>query len=254
MDYFNDSTIEWRPATYNYEPIGDGNWFISENGTLYNEKTKKYKVGHDNVKGKDLHQRVTLSHKSYYVSRIVAEAFVFNENPDVNIIVRHLNDNPLINRYTNLKWGTHQENTYDAIHNKKIIYENHDVVSCEDHGCAVLTNKEVIKISKMLKKGVLIKDIASIFGVDVDVIRHIYKGKSWRDLTEKYLPFPEQELLHKPLDSNIKKKIIKYIKNNPTSKPKEIIENLCLDDTNKIRQAIRYLKHKNQEGSTTRES
>lgn len=194
MIYFNSKKLQkmkWKPATYYYEKIG--NWYISEYGLMYNKDTGELRHGKDNVKGKDKHQRISIKHRLYYISRIVAEAFVKNDNPAVNKIVRHMDDDPYNNHYSNLKWGTPKENTMDAIRNKKIVYdENRKYTRCENHPHAILTNKDVNKIIKMLNKSKSLKSIAKKFSVDVDVIRHIYKGNSWRPLTEKHLPFPKQ--------------------------------------------------------------
>ena len=61
MVHFNNPYLDsfmWKQATYKYKPIKD--WFVSDNGLLYNIKTKKFKYGHDNVEGKDFHQRVSI--------------------------------------------------------------------------------------------------------------------------------------------------------------------------------------------------
>ena len=213
--------LRWRQATYNYEPIED--YIVSENGILFNIKTCEIKESRDNVKGKDHHQRVSIKNKSYYVSRIVAEAFVRNPNPKKYKLVRHLNDDPYNNHYTNLKWGTPKQNTRDAIRNKRIVYDEHRKYAKGDlHGNRVLDSKKVKKIIKLLNKSVPLKEISEKFDVDLDVVRHIYKGTSWRCLTEPYLPFPEQTTLRKPFDPATKEKIIKYMKKHPNAKATEI--------------------------------
>ena len=244
--------MKWKDATYNYNKIEDH--IISEDGTLYNTKTNKIVKSRDNVKGKDRHQRVSIKNKSYYLSRIVAEAFVPNDNPETNKIVRHLDDDPYNNYYTNLKWGTPRENTWDAIRNGKIVYdENRKYSRGELHGNRVLDAKDVKKIIKLLNKSVPLKKISEDFNVDIDVIRHIYKGNSWRCLSEKYLPFPEQKTLRKPFDPKVKKKIIKYLKKHPTAKATEITEALKIENTGTVKAIIQREKRKLL-SSTTRES
>ena len=235
--------LKWKQATYNYEIIED--YIISENGILYNVKKNEIKKSRDNVKGKDRHQRVSIKNKSYYLSRIVAEAFVPNKNPDKNKIVRHLDDDPYNNYYKNLKWGTPKENTSDAIRNGKIIYdENRTYARGELHGNRVLDTKDVKKIIKLLNKQVPLKDISKDFDVDVDVIRHIYKGTSWRCLTENYLPFPEQKSLKKPFDPKTKNKIIKYLKKHPNAKATEITSVLNIEKTGTVKAFIQREKRK----------
>lgn len=249
-------SLEWRPARYNGKLIGK--WFISENGILYNPETDEIRYGHDNVKGKDLHQRISIKNKSYYISRIVAEAFVPNDNPKDNIVVRHLDDNPHNNHYSNLKWGTHHENTLDAIRNGKVVYdEKRNYSKCENHPNSILTNTDVLSIIQLLNASVPLQDIANKFNVDIDVIRHIYKGKSWRYLTSKYLPFPKQPLNRVPMNQTIKDSIIKIIMENPNAMPLDIVHELGIDynNTNKtfIGKVKRYIKQRHM-SSTTIES
>ena len=58
--------------------------------------------------------------KSFHIHRLVAEHFVTNDNPKINIVVDHINENKLNNNATNLRWTTHSENTkhYHAKHER----------------------------------------------------------------------------------------------------------------------------------------
>ena len=234
--------LEWRIATYYYKPIVP--WLISENGILLNYQTGEIKYGHDNVKDKDRHQRIGIKSKMYYISRIVAEAFVINDNIQRNIVVRHLDDNPLNNHYSNLKWGTHQENTFDGIRNKKIVYDDHrKYTRCENHPAAKLTNKDVHNICELLKNSIKINEIAELYNVDIDVIRHIYKGNSWKPIIKDYLPFPIQ-FVYNPLSDEIKSKIYNYLINDIHAKPSKIIDDLNLEKSNQVKGFIRYTRFK----------
>lgn len=237
--------LKWRPATYHYEPLTD--WFVSENGILINKITRQIKYGHDNVPGRDRHQRVSIRHKLYYVSRIVAEAFVENPDPKRNIVVRHYDDNPLNNHYSNLIWGTYQENTYDGIRNGKIKYdENRNVVKGDTHPMRILSEAEVENISAMLIQRVPINDIAKQFNVAPAVIYHIYNGNSWRCVTEKYLPFPQTIGAEKRpgLPEDIKKQITEWLNDDTSVYPSEIISKLNLQDNPTVRGFIGYTKRK----------
>ena len=58
--------------------------------------------------------------KNVKIHRLVAEAYI--PNPNNLPIVMHLDDNPLNNIVSNLKWGTHKENRYLAIVNLSLIH------------------------------------------------------------------------------------------------------------------------------------
>lgn len=233
--------LKWKQATYHYQDING--WFVSENGLFYRPVDGYIRAGHDNVKFRDAHLRISLNNKNYYVSRIVAEAFVKNDNPDRNIIVRHLDDDPYNNHYTNLKWGTHAENTQDAIMNEKIVYdENRKYTRCENHPTAILTNDEVIQICERLKTGESINSIAKDFKVGRSNIWHIYSGSVWRPITKDYLPFPESCVKHSELSNDIRLKITREIIRNPSIMPSVLIEKLHLQPTNAIRSFIGTIK------------
>lgn len=239
--YFKDNEelkkLKWKQATYKWKPIED--WIVSENGILFNTKTCQLKYGHSNVVGKDNHQRVSIKNKQYYIAVIVAEAFVKNDDKEKNVVVRHKNDDPLNNHYSNLIWGTHKQNTHDAIINGKIVYDEHRNYTRGDaHANRVLDSKDVKKIIKLLNKSVPLKDIAIKFDVDIDVIRHIYKGNSWGILTEKHLPFPEQKSLRKPVDDKVKEKILDYVNSHPDAKAMEICNALGIERTGTIKAFI----------------
>lgn len=236
----DNKTVIWKDIYYNGLIIKD--WEINEYGLIRNKITGELKQGHDNVKNKDLHQRVSIKHKLYYVHRLVAEAFI--PNPKNFKVVRHKDDNPRHNHYTNLEWGTHHDNTMDAIKNGKIKYdENRNYIRNQDHPASVLKNKEVEKICKKLSQKIPISDIAKEFNVSRDVILHIYKGNSWKNISAKYFPFPEQRV-YNPLPNEIKYKIIIYLKENPNAKPLEISRKFNLPIDNKTKCFIQFQKRK----------
>ena len=237
--------LEWRMATYYYKPIVE--WMVSENGILYNYVTGEIRYGRDNS-ASDRHQRISIKNKSYYISRIVAEAFVENDDRRRKHIVRHLNDDPLNNHYSNLKWGTSQENTEDAIRNKKIIYdEQRRYTRCEEHPMAILTNDKVDEICKLLLIRTKLSNIADIYNVDVDVIRHIYKGHTWKPITSKYLPFPKQSV-YSPVSDDVRDKIKKYLIKRPDAGPMEIIQELNLEYNDRYKSLIGNIKRHMKSG------
>lgn len=237
--------LEWKQATYQYQNI-DG-WMVSENGLFYRPGNGEIRMGHDNVRGIDRHKRISLNNKQYYVARIVAEAFVPNENPMLNRVVRHLNDDPDNNHYTNLKWGTHAENTHDGILNEKIVYDEHrNYTRCEDHPGALLTNDQVIEICKRLKNGERVNDIAKDFQVGRSNIWHIYSGSSWRPISKDFMPFPESCIKQSKISNEIKVKIMREIIRNPSIMPSTIIEKLHLVDNAAIRSFIGEIKREIQ--------
>jgi NUMOD4 motif/HNH endonuclease len=92
---------------------------VSNKGRIRNTKTGKFLSGTINEDG---YRRVTLSegkkHKSFYVHKLVAEAFL--DPPLEGQQVRHWDGNPDNNDLSNLLYGTPSENVYDTVR-----YGNH---------------------------------------------------------------------------------------------------------------------------------
>lgn len=58
----------------------------------------------------------TTGNKSVRIHQLVMESFG-PERPSPKHVIRHLDDNKRNNAITNLRWGTHRQNCWDAIHN-----------------------------------------------------------------------------------------------------------------------------------------
>lgn len=84
-------------------------YFITENGEVYNKKTGRKRV----PQMRNDYLSVNIKGKNYTIHRTVALSFV--PNPDNLPVVRHLDGNKFNNNYSNLAWGSTQDNAADAI-------------------------------------------------------------------------------------------------------------------------------------------
>lgn len=89
---------------------------------------------------------------------------------------RHMNGDPLDNRPSNLRWGTHRENIHDQI--------RHGTAACLRHGENAIASKlsfaDVMKIRRMYAQGYLQRQIAEIFGVTQRHVSDIVRGETWK--------------------------------------------------------------------------
>ncbi len=58
--------------------------------------------------------------KHFYISRLVAECFIFNDDPEYKNQVNHRNENTLDNRAVNLEWCTAEYNSNYGTRNERI--------------------------------------------------------------------------------------------------------------------------------------
>lgn len=110
--------------------------------------------------------------KSKTVHRLVADAFVKNENnmPCVN----HIDGNKLNNNACNLEWVSHGENQSHAY---KLNLRRS--MTGELNSNSKLTADDIHKIKELDKDGLKRSEIAKLFGVDKSLITSIMKGKAW---------------------------------------------------------------------------
>lgn len=107
------SREEWKPIA-GYE----GRYSVSSDGRIRSEKTGKIMAtgltkasgGYANVKLLD-----GSGQKTFTVHRLVADAFVINDEPDKKVEVDHVNGNRMDNRAENLNWVTRSENQRRAV-------------------------------------------------------------------------------------------------------------------------------------------
>ena len=104
--------------------------------------------------------------KSYYVHRLIAEAYI--PNPDNKPQVNHKNGNKTDNRIENLEWVTISENRQHA-------FDIGLQIKGEKHHLSKLKDSDIYEIFELRKQGLLLKEIGDIFGVCYSTIGKILK-------------------------------------------------------------------------------
>jgi hypothetical protein len=115
-----------------------------------------------------------------YVHRIVAETFL--PNPENKPCVNHINFDITDPKLSNLEWVTYSEN------NKHSVL--HGRMAGEKSNFGKLTIKEVIAIRALAETMVRRKDIANMFGINVDYVREIQINNTWKHIPDTPAPCP----------------------------------------------------------------
>ena len=88
------------------------------------------------------------------------------------LIVMHSCDNPSCVNPNHLTLGTHKDNFEDSVTKGRMKIKG------EEHPCSKLTNKDVIKIRKLINEGMRNKDILKLYQVHHSVISNIKYNRS----------------------------------------------------------------------------
>ena len=94
-------------------------YYITEDGKCYNDRTGKYLKGQENYKNGYFSYNLTLPDgrkKRMYAHRLVAQAYI--PNPNNKEQINHIDGNKLNNTVDNLEWVTGQENVQHSIENE----------------------------------------------------------------------------------------------------------------------------------------
>ena len=113
------------------------------------------------------------------VARLVAQAFVINDNPVRNTDVLHKNEElplELINCPENLFWGNNDDNVKDR-NNKGRQAKG------EKSGTCVLKEEQVLQVCDYLDMGLRTIEVSKLTGISTDNIYCIKTGKTWSWLT-----------------------------------------------------------------------
>lgn len=126
-------------------------------------------------------------YKHIYVHQLVKWTFKGGPEtelkpPIIDPTVDHKDGNGLNNDISNLQWLNRGFNTSKGVSGSK-------------HGSAVIDENIARQICVELKYADLsmsLRDIANEFNVSTGVLESIWYGKTWRGISQKYMPFPSR--------------------------------------------------------------
>lgn len=95
-------------------------------------------------------------------------------NPENKPFLNHLDGDRSNSYYLNLEWSTNSEN---QLHAYNIL--GRKAVRGEQNGIAKLRETDIPLIRSLRNDGMIIREIAQVFGVSFEAIRKVLTGKSW---------------------------------------------------------------------------
>ncbi len=117
--------------------------------------------------------------KKFFVHRLVALAFIPNQNPEANS-VNHKNGNKSDNSVDNLEWVTHRQNVDHAV-------ETGLQLKGEDVGTSIYEEQMIHKACQMIKRGDLsLQDIADETGLNYYTVSDLKNKRSWKHICSQY--------------------------------------------------------------------
>ena len=111
-------------------------------------------------------------HKNAPIHKLVAKAFI--PNPDRLPVIRHLDNNSTNNQVANLAWGTHKQNTQDAVAAGR-------TASGARHGSSKLSQEDVDNIRKLRAQGITTVQIAKLYNISRSHVSGICLGTYWQN-------------------------------------------------------------------------
>lgn len=110
---------------------------------------------------------------------IVAECWLFNDDPKIKVDINHINGNKKDPRLENLEWVTKSQNQRHALE-AGLKQKGDELYNSQ------LSNDEVHLICQKLQGGARAKDLAEEFDVSADIIRKIKDGSTYFHIRQMY--------------------------------------------------------------------
>jgi hypothetical protein len=179
---------------------GYSHYFVTEDGQVFSMRRKGRGGGKEGFgewrimrpfQRPDGHLEVHLRQDSQTGIRVSREKvhrlvlFAFVGPCPAGMECRHLNGNPQDNRVSNLRWGTHSENSRDAVRHGTCYLLRQG----ERHPSARLHEHEVLEIERMCRERTLSKEkIAARFGIGHSQVSAIGLHRAWPYLWDSKQP------------------------------------------------------------------
>lgn len=159
--------------------LGFPGYWVNKKGDILGREGKKLSLS-KTVKGyPQIMLKTKQIKKGFRIHRLVAEYFVYNDNPEVKNQVNHIDGNKENNSVENLEWCSNKEN-----HEHKMKNNLNVVLKGSEHHNSVLTEDDVINIFKSEEPYI---ELMKKYNVSKSTISSIKCGRNWNHLTKEII-------------------------------------------------------------------
>lgn len=170
-------------------PILPERYLINKQGQIYSLRSNKHIATRLDRYG---YVRVNLyegtKNHTVTVHRLLALAFIENDDPENKLEVNHIDGDKLNNNLDNLEWVTSARNQQHAF---ELGLQKHR--QGEANGMATHTEENVIDVCERLNRGQANAEIRRETGYTISFIEKIKYGETWTHITEQYGIIPKSE-------------------------------------------------------------
>lgn len=165
-------------------PIFPDRYLISNYGNVYSKYTGTMRKLCENDDGY-YYVRLWRNGKAKYalIHRLVAMAFVPNDDPENKTVINHKDGNKKNNYYKNLEWCDVRHNT---IHSYRLGLQK--PIRGSRHGRSKYNEEQIHEVCRLLQDTDLtIEEIAKATGVSMRVVQSVRARQNWKFISKDYL-------------------------------------------------------------------
>lgn len=203
MVEFYESEEIW--SVINYYNIKNDMYLVSTYGNVKNKNGKFISKNLSNGYLTVSLQCNDNKRRTFYIHRLVAMSFIYNDNPELKTQINHKNMCRCDNFVDNLEWCTQQENIQHEMQNRghcnfNEIEQNFsknkgwgsgELTYGENNGMSKFTEQNVIMICEAVQNGKNYSEALIYAGLPVTAnnrynVSHIIRGHRWKYISSRY--------------------------------------------------------------------
>uniref|UniRef100_A0AB39C809 HNH homing endonuclease n=1 Tax=Staphylococcus phage UHP46 TaxID=3234966 RepID=A0AB39C809_9CAUD len=157
--------------------LGFPGYWVNRKGEVLGKRGKKLKLGMSTKGYPQITFETKQVHRCIKIHRLVAQYFIYNDNPELKNQVNHIDGNKTNNNVSNLEWCSNKEN-----HEHKMRNNLNVALQGSEHHNSILTEDNVIDIFKSKEP---YTELMKKYNVSKSTISSIKCGRNWNHITKE---------------------------------------------------------------------